>query len=341
MRAVILLLLTTTLSLAQQPRALEGTTSLEADGDFSARMVQGIGRWLETETTRVAADRDRRWREAATGGGWPAFAAAQREKLRRVIGVVDPRTPGRIEENAEAGAPPPASTEAGYTLRRVTWPVFAGVNGEGVLLRPEAVPRRFVIVVPDADELPELCPLAHRLAAQDCLVLVPALIDRRDKYSGSEALQRFTNQSHREWIQRQAFELGRTVIGYEVQKILAAVDALTTAGARLQATTPIALAGEGEGGLLALHAAAIDERIGAVLVGGYFGPREGIATEPLYRNVFGLLNDFGDAELAALIAPRPLLVAHSQVREISGPPAETPGRAGAAPVVSCSRRSRR
>jgi hypothetical protein len=33
-----------------------------------------------------------------------------------------------------------------------------------------------------------------------------------------------TNQPHREWIYRPAFELGRHIIGYEVQKILALVD---------------------------------------------------------------------------------------------------------------------
>ena len=33
-----------------------------------------------------------------------------------------------------------------------------------------------------------------------------------------------TNQPHREWIYRQAFHMGRHVIGYEVQKVLSAVE---------------------------------------------------------------------------------------------------------------------
>ena len=33
-----------------------------------------------------------------------------------------------------------------------------------------------------------------------------------------------TNQSYREWIYRMAFETGRHIIGYEVQKVLAAID---------------------------------------------------------------------------------------------------------------------
>ena len=65
---------------------------------------------------------------------------------------------------------------------------------------------------------------ASRLAEHGCEVLVPVLIDRQDTWSGNPRLQRFTNQPHREWIYRQAYEMGRHVIGYEVQKILAAVD---------------------------------------------------------------------------------------------------------------------
>jgi dienelactone hydrolase len=330
MRLIVLPLVLFSLACAAQ-EPLGGTAALTDSGDFSARMVQGISQWLDRETTRVAGARDQRWRDAAAGSGWGAFGEAQRQKLRRMIGAVDPRRSGVIEEVAEAGAPAPVATAAGYTMHRVRWPVFEGVNGEGVLLRPVENPRRWVIVVPDADELPEVSPLAHSLAAQGCLVLVPALVDRRDTWSGSEALQRFTNQPHREWITRQAFELGRTLIGYEVQKILAAVDALNAPGGKLRVPGPIAIAGDGEGGLLALHAAALDERISAALVAGYFGPREQLFAEPLYRNVFGQLLDFGDAEMAALIAPRPLLVAHTRIREISGAPEEKPGRAGAAP----------
>ena len=43
---------------------------------------------------------------------------------------------------------------------------------------------------------------------------------------------------------------------------------------------------------------ALDARIDAVCVSGYFGPRENVWQEPIYRNVFGLLEQFGDAELA-------------------------------------------
>ena len=68
--------------------------------------------------------------------------------------------------------------------------------------------------------------LTDALAENGCQVLVPVLIDRADTWSGVPAI-RMTNQPHREWIYRMAFEAGRHIIGYEVQKVLAAVDWFT------------------------------------------------------------------------------------------------------------------
>jgi cephalosporin-C deacetylase-like acetyl esterase len=44
-----------------------------------------------------------------------------------------------------------------------------------------------------------------------------------------------------------------------------------------------------------------------------------------------LLREFGDAEIATLIAPRALIVEHSKTPQISGPPTPREGRSGAAP----------
>ncbi len=88
---------------------------------------------------------------------------------------------------------------------------------------------------------------------------------------------------------------------------------------------PIGVMGYGEGGLLALYSAAIDTRIDATVVSGYFQARE-IWKEPIYRDIWGLSREFGDAELASLIAPRALVVEASQAPEVSGPPPATEER---------------
>ena len=93
---------------------------------------------------------------------------------------------------------------------------------------------------------------------------------------------------------------------------------------------PIGLAGYGEGGLLALYAAALDTRIDGALVSGYFDSRQAVWQEPIYRNMFGLLDQFGDAELASLVAPRALVIEACRVPEIAGPPPAREGRHGTA-----------
>jgi dienelactone hydrolase len=171
------------------------------------------------------------------------------------------------------------------------------------------------------------------LAGAGCEVLVPTLINRDDTHSGNPEIGRVTNQTHREFVYRQAFELGRHIIGYEVQKILAAVDQLSfrdqqSGGADL----PIAVVGVSEGGLLALHSAALDTRIDAAVVSGYFDRRDSVWQEPIYRNVWRQLQEFGDAQIASMIAPRKLLIeASPAIAEHDGPPPVRNGRRGAAP----------
>jgi hypothetical protein len=67
------------------------------------------------------------------------------------------------------------------------------------------------------------------------------------------------------------------------------------------------------------------------VVSGCFGPREELWQEPIYRNVFSLLRDFGDAEVAALTAPRTLIIEASRHPEVAGPPPVRGERSGAAP----------
>jgi len=50
-----------------------------------------------------------------------------------------------------------------------------------------------------------------------------------------------------------------------------------------------------------------------VLVSGYFNRRGGVWEEPIDRNVWSLLERFGDAEIASLILPRHLVIEHAEV----------------------------
>ncbi|HEY2250325.1 MAG TPA: dienelactone hydrolase family protein, partial [Planctomycetaceae bacterium] len=221
-------------------------------------------------------------------------------------------------------------------IYQVRWPVLDGVFGEGLLIEPREGPVAHIVAIPDAGQTPEqlvgLAPgipvesqFARRLAEGGCRVVVPVLIDRSDEWSGSDVVA-YTNQPHREWIYRQAYQMGRHVIGYEVQKVLAAVDWLHSK----KSTGKIGVSGYGEGGLIGFFAAAVDTRIDACLASGCFDSHERIWDEPLYRNLFGYLREFGDAEVASLVAPRGLIVEYSEFPAVSGPPAVRAGRRGGA-----------
>ncbi|MCA9266895.1 MAG: dienelactone hydrolase family protein, partial [Planctomycetales bacterium] len=187
-----------------------------------------------------------------------------------------------------------------------------------------------VVAIPDADHTPEqivglaegVAPasqFARRLAECKCRVLVPALISR--DYQARNGRAKMTN---REYVYRSAFELGRHLIGYELQEVLAGVDWFDRDANRAKRDARIGVVGYGEGGMLALYAGALDTRIDATCVLGFFGPRETMWREPLDRNVFGLLRDFGAAELAAMTTPRALVVEDSDV-----PHVELPSEGGA------------
>lgn len=280
-------------------QTLPGTKQLEPNPDFSATMVAGIDRMAL------------RLIEQSKTGRKPT-----REGLKAILGVVDERLPiTALEVTGDTSSPAVLAETESARIMRVRWPVFDGVHGEGILIQPKDKPVARVIYIPDADTEPEKLANDAMLAYSGCEIVIPALISRGSEFSTNDKFGVKTNVPHREWIYRQSYELGRHIIGYEVQKMLSLVDYFET-----QPKLPLLVAGLGEGGLLAMYSGAIDPRISSVYVWGCFAPRENVWAEPIYRNVFGLLRDFGDAEVASLIAPRPLVVQHLGFPKVQGPP---------------------
>ncbi len=326
--------------LDETAQVLRGTEPLTLDGDLAAQMVEALDGYVSRAIANSVGERAGLWnRDYSSHSAYTGSVEPNRARLRKRIGCLDSRLP--IEEliySATTKTEAQLADDDNYTVSRVRWQVFDEVEGEGLLLEPKQnVPMTAQIVaLPDADwtpemiagitdELPATAQFARRLAKAGCRVVVPLLINRDDTYSGNPALGAMTNQPHREFIYRMAFELGRHIIGYEVQKVLSLVDWMSLSD------PPIGVMGYGEGGLIALHSAAVDTRIQATAVSGYFQSRQEVWREPIYRNVWGLLHEFGDAEIASLIAPRPLVIETSRGPEIAGPPQVREGRGGAAP----------
>ena len=94
---------------------------------------------------------------------------------------------------------------------------------EGLLLEPAAAAKAAVVVIPDAGQTPEqlagLQPglepaqqTARLLAEAGCRVVVPAVVSRQREKRLNRA-----DLTQREYLHRAAFELGRTLVGYEVR----------------------------------------------------------------------------------------------------------------------------
>ena len=342
MKSIVLLLIAA-FALRSIAEPLAGTQPLRAQGDLAAQMIDGLDRFLLRETDESIVRRASRWkRDGSSPAAYEQSIAPNRARLAKILGVVDERAkfdgPEMIATTAQ---PAIVGRGDGVTVYAVRWPVIGGIQGEGLLLVPSKTPAVVdVVALPDADQTPEMIAgltlgvppesqFARRLAASGCRVIVPALVDRADTYSMPPSGQR-TNQPHREYVYRPAFQMGRHVIGYEVQKVLAAVDWFARE-AGPDGRWKIGVIGYGEGGLLAMDAAAIDTRIKAVCVSGYFGSRQDLWREPIYRNVFGLLREFGDGEIASLIAPRVMVIEACRAPEVAGPPPPHDNRSGAAP----------
>lgn len=338
-RCALALAVMLSLGASLHAQALPGTELLEGKEDLAAKMVAGIDKYLSRELEKVAGERKKNWKlDFSSPEAYVKSVNPKRERLKKIIGVVDKRLPVRgVEFTGTSAQPTLVAVAAEYKVYTVRWPVLPGVTGEGLLLEPKWAPLAHVVAIPDADWTPEMlaglapglspkAQFARTLAENGCRVVIPTLINREDTWSGNPIIGRMTNQTHREFVYRMAFEMGRHVIGYEVQKVLALVDWF----AGHKDAPPIGVIGHGEGGMLALYSGAIDPRIKVTAVSGYFGPRENLWQEPIYRNVWGLLREFGDAELLALVMPRALIAEVSEIK-FSPPPEARKGRGGAAP----------
>lgn len=322
---------------------LSGTDRLVMQSDLAEQMVEGIDKFLMRELANSIESREKLWdRDYSSPEAYARSVSVNREHFAKIIGVIDKREPIKaLEYVSTTDTPALIAHGKGYSIYSVRWQVFKNVYGEGLLLEPNNKPIAQIIAISDADQSPEMlvgltegiepeAQFARKLAENGCRVIVPILIDRSDTWSGNPRIS-MTNQPHREFIYRMAYELGRHIIGYEVQKMLAVVDWFIACCGDHCERLPLGIIGYGEGGLIALYSAALDTQIDSVLVSGYFQSRQSVWEEPIYRNVWGLLYEFGDAEIASLIIPRKLIIEASKGPEVDGPPTPRNGRSGAAP----------
>jgi cephalosporin-C deacetylase-like acetyl esterase len=291
------------------------TEPLNETGDAAARMLEGVDRFLDEQLEQSWKASVRSWPTPGEKPTLPEKAkelyAQETKALRTIlaerIGLVDvrPTDTSLVRRSAFGKAPHLFHNEA-FTIYEVTWNVYPGVHASGIVIQPKEV-RFCAMAIPDAGQMPEeLCgaqesTVRYALDLASCggFVVIPTVISRSESARNGRSIL-----SDQEYLYRSAIVLGRHVLGHEVAVVQSAIDSIK----RLYPELPIGIVGWGEGGWIALHSAAIDKRIDVALVSGHFAPRNRVWQEPMHRNIHGLLPHYSDAPLAALVAPRKLVV---------------------------------
>lgn len=298
---------------------LAGTQPIEwPESDLSGRLMIGAHKFVES---RIKGANGKR-REIKFDD---EKRSELRTELQTILGVVEERLPPYLERFGDETNPALVAESETFRVFQVRWPVFANVFGEGLFVQQKEQAVGLCVVVPDADQSPEQLmslenrpeqdnQIAAQLANRGFDLLIPTIISRR-KFHTDDARPKRADMTDREWIYRQAFHMGRHVIGYDVQRVLSAVDWFASDNTK---NKRIGIVGYGEGGLIAMNAAAIDERIDATLISGYFDSSDAAWSEPIYRNVWRRSKSLGNAEVASLITPRTLLIEHSEFPSVSG-----------------------
>jgi len=325
---------------AQTP---DSTIPLTGQTDLASEMIDGIDRFLLKKIDEAANERGESWTlDLTSDASLQDSLKPHRETLAKILGVVDLRVKPQVDSSLldhDLSISAAIGSSERFDAFAVRWPVLhepsppyqdlTSLYGEGLLLVPRdpTTTSGTIIVVPDADQSPEQISglvdgidpqsqVARRMAESGYRVFVPYLISRQQEPRSGRA-----NLTDREYLHRAAYELGRTLAGYEVQMVLALVDRIEQSSPEESlAEQSIAIYGYGEGAMVALFAAALDTRIRSVGISGFFGPREGSWNEPIERNFFRLLSHAGAPELALMVAGRTLVIETSRGPEtvISG-----------------------
>ncbi len=311
------------------------TDPLDWEGDIASRLVDKVDAFLLDQIEKNKSVRRSVWIQGLTGNreSNQELLTQARASLKAVLGIRDEdRAPVSMAPIVTLGSDSVILEDELLRAGMVRWPALDGVNGEGLLIEPrERSATATIIISPDAEQSPEdwlgltgdlgrEAWWVRKFVESGGRIIVPGWISREVQRRQSPSGGWGADLTHREFLYRPAFTMGRTLVGYETQKLLALID-----WANATETGPVGLIGFGEGGYLGMMAAALHSELDVVLLSGVFGPRESQWQEPLDRNLFALLKTFSSAELLNLFRADQVLIEHSQFPKVH----LEPGRGGA------------
>ena len=262
--------------------------------DYVAMGPAGFGQWQAELRAKVAS--------LLGGFSWPRGSLEP-----KVLETVqkDGYTQQKVEITSEPGVRLPL-----YVLTpdsgQAPYPTVIALHGHGSGVQE-------VIGEPQSEQIAEhmrRCnhDYGRQLARQGFLVLAPeqrAFGERREMEDVAQA----PGQSSCRQASMNALMLGRTMIGMRVWDVMRIIDYAQQTG--LAKTDTLACVGLSGGGTVTTFATAMDSRITAAVISGYFCTWQWsiMAMRHCEDNyVPGILQHAEMADIGALIAPRPLLI---------------------------------
>ena len=286
----------------------EEMTSPKQGSIYAVQLGQEREYWLK-QIAATPALRDVHWRpDFSSVDAYRRSFRDHRENLRKMLGLLD-----LGDKSSEVKSVVLESDGVG--VEDVTIELQEDFRARALLFVPHGKAVGAVMALPDSEESREAFAgiaegetpaswltslLEHRL-----VVCVPVTVERDNDFP----FGKLHHIDRRQLLYRQGFIVGRTLVGLEVQQTLALRDYLVSRFLLLKGQ--VAVLGDGQGGMTALYAAAMDGSFGAVAAINYFRQREDCWQEPVDRMLYGQLNEFGDAEIAALIAPQRLHIIYA------------------------------
>ena len=130
--AVILLTCWPLAAPADEIVTLPGTKPLTWDGDLSERMMDGLHRYAERKIAESVAKRPEHWnRDGSSPEAYGRSIEPNRERLKKILGIVDPRVPVRMERFGDDQSPALVARTERYSVYQVRWPVLEGSQSAG------------------------------------------------------------------------------------------------------------------------------------------------------------------------------------------------------------------
>jgi len=229
--------------------------------------------------------------------------ARLRQDIRTLAGIT-----GQPGSKPAARAPTATAHRDGYRIETMALPSATGIDLAATVAIPERAGRKPAVLLMDSqpiggdlDRLAKLGRIAMAMAPQPW---PPGSESVKSPYLGAFNL-----------LSLRAFLVGQTIVGIRAGDTILAVDWLC---ARPDVDpSAITVYGSGPAGMAALLAAALDRRIGRVVVENTIVSYRSIVDVPLHGNVSevvipGVLLRYDVGDLLAAVSPRPVVVVNPQ-----------------------------